>query len=243
MAGKADHRDCTEADTLEQAEEARVERNQKISDNTRTYGRGEGPTGGPMTETPQDQTQQTQAQQTIARLTSRLERAEKQLKGLRFAIPGLVILALAPLLMHLDKPTVVSAESVVAKSFAVKNARGDIVAQFGAGRDGSPSIAFLDANKKVRLMASVGASGPSVSLLDPREVSRATLSLNDKSDPSLTMFNADKLPRSVFAIDSGGSGHLVLYGTAGGLDLAANDGRVRWTPLSGAPVDALPVMK
>ena len=137
----------------------------------------------------------------------------------------------------------VSAKSVIAESFAVKSARGDIVAQFGASRDGSPSIVFLDANKKIRLMASVGASGPSVSLLDPQEVSRATLSLNDKSDPSLTMSNADKLPRSVFAIDAGGSGHLVIYGAAGGLDLAANDGRVRWTPLSGTPVDALPVTK
>jgi hypothetical protein len=35
-------------------------------------------------------------------------------------------------------------------------------------RDGSPSIAFFDATKKVRLMASAGVSGPSVSLLDLR---------------------------------------------------------------------------
>jgi hypothetical protein len=69
------------------------------------------------------------------------------------------------------------------------------------------------------------------------------LSLNDKSDPSLTLFNADKVQRSVFAIDQGGSGHLVLYGTAGGLNLAAHDGRVRWSPLGAAAVDALPVAK
>jgi hypothetical protein len=186
---------------------------------------------------------QEQAQQTIARLTSRLERAEKQLKGLQFAIPGLAVLAVVPLFMQLDKPTVVRATSFIAESFAVRSAGGDIVAQLSAGKDGAPSIAFLDANKKVRLMASVGASGPSVSLLDPQEISRATLSLNDKSGPSLTMSDADKLPRSVFAIDKGGSGHLVLYGTAGGLDLAANDGRVRWTPSGGAPVDILPVTK
>ena len=125
-----------------------------------------------MTDTPQDQ-----AQQTIARLTSRVERAEKELKGLRFAIPGIAILAIVPLLMQLDKPTVVSAKSVIAESFAVKSAGGNIVAQFGVGSDGSPSIVFLDANKKIRLMASLGANGASLSLLDPQQVSRATLSL------------------------------------------------------------------
>jgi hypothetical protein len=188
-----------------------------------------------MTDTP--------AQQAIEQLKSRLERTERQLKGARFIIPALAVLAGVPLFMQFDKPTVISAKSITAESFAVRNPNGDIVAQFSASRDGSPSIAFLDANKKVRLMAWVGSSGPSVSLLDPQEVSRATLSLNEKSDPSLSMSNADKLPRSVFAIDNGGSGHLVLYGTAGGLDLTAHDGRVRWTPSDGAPIDALPTAK
>jgi hypothetical protein len=193
------------------------------------------------TQTPAARAQETQ--QTIAQLTSRLERAEKRLKGLQYAIPGLAMLSVAALLIHLDKPAAVSTKSVLAESFSVRNAKGDIVAQFGAGRDGSPSIAFLDADRKIRLMASVGASGPSLSLLDPREVSRAVLSLNDKSDPSLTLYNADKLSRDVLAIDSGGSGHLVLNGAAGGLDLASHDGRVRWTPSGGAPVDALPITK
>ncbi len=193
---------------------------------------------------------QEQSQQTIEQLKLRLERAEAQLKAFRFVVPGFAVLALLALfiqwdkpIMQLDKPTVITAKSVIAESFTVRNAKGDIVAQMSADSDGSPSIAFRDANKKIRLMASVGANGPSVSLFDPQQVPRAMLSLNDKSDPSLTMSNADKLPRSVFAIDKGGSGQLVLYGTAGGLDLAANDGRVRWNPLSGAPVDAFPVTK
>jgi hypothetical protein len=221
-----------------------------------------------MTDTPAHE----QTQQTIEQLKSRLERAERQMKGLQFSIPGLAVLTGVALFMQTglfnSKPTVISVKSVIAESFAVQSARGDIVAQLSASSDGSPSITFLDANKKVRLMASVGVSdgspsitffdankkvrlmatigvsGPSVSLLDPQEVSRATLSLNDKSDPSLALYNADKLPRSVFAIDNGGSGHLSLYGTAGGLlDLAAHVGRVRWTPSGGAPVDALPVTK
>ena len=194
------------------------------------------------TQTPSAPAQE-QVQQTIEQLKSRLERAEAQLKSFRFAIPALAVLALLALFMQWDKPTVISAKSVIAESFSVRNAKGDLVAQMGADSDGSASIVFLDANKKIRLMASVGANGPFVSLYDPQKVSRATLSLNDKSDPSLTMSNADKLPRSVLAIDKGGSGHLVLYGTSGGLDLAANDGRVRWTPTGGAPIDALPVGK
>ena len=208
-----------------------------------------------MTDTPAHE----QTQQTIEQLKSRLERAEKQMKALQFSILVPTVLAGVALFMQLQKPTVIrvksviaeeisvkdviSAKSVFAENFAVRSARGDIVAELSANRDGSPSIALLDANKKIRLMAWVGVSGPSVSLLDPQEVSRATLSLNDKSDPSLVLYNADKLPRSVFAIDQGGSGHLDLYGTAGGLDLAAHDGRVRWTPSGGAPVDALPVAK
>lgn len=121
------------------------------------------------------------------------------MKALRFTVPGFAILAVIAFLMQLDKPSVISAKSVLAGSFSVQNASGDM----SAGSDGSPSIFFLDANKKIRLVASVGVSGPSVSLLDPEQVA---LSLNDRSDPSLTMSNADKHPRSVFAIDKGGSG-------------------------------------
>ena len=194
------------------------------------------------TQTPSAPTQE-QTQQAIEQLKSRLERTEGQMKGLRFTVVGLSVFAIVALFRQWDKPTVISAKSVVAETLSVRNAKGDIVAQIGADSDGTPSIALRDANQKIRLLASVSASGPSVSLFDPQQVSRAMLSLNENSDPSLTMSNADKLPRSVFAIDKGGSGHLVLYGTAGGLDLAANNGRVRWTPSGGAPVDALPVTK
>jgi len=134
-------------------------------------------------------------------------------------------------------------KSIVAESFAVQSAKGDIVAQLGADRDGLPSLALLDANKKVRLMAWVGAAGPSVTLLDPQQVSRATLSLNEKSD----LRSACPMPTSFHAACSRStppaSGHLVLFSTAGGIDLSAHNGRVRWTPSDGAPVDALPAPK
>ncbi len=194
------------------------------------------------TQTP-SATAQEQTLQTIDQLISRLERAEGQMKGLRFAVVGLAVLACVALFKQLHKPTTIAEKNIVAETFSVRNAKGDIVAQMGADSDGYPGIAFRDANKNIRLMASVNASGPSVSLFDPQRVSRAMLSLNEESEPSLSMSNADKLTRGVFAIDKGGSGHLVLYGTAGGLDLAANNGRVRWTPSGGAPVDALPVTK
>jgi hypothetical protein len=187
------------------------------------------------------------AEQTIERLTARLARVERQLKGLQFAVPGLVILAVAAFAMQLLKPPAVHTQTVVAETLGVKNSNGDVVVRLGTTADGAPSMSFFDAQQKIRLMVGLSANGrPSLSLIDPQQVPRGVLSLNDQFDPSLTMFNAEKLPRSVFSIDggdTGGSGHLILYGTGGGLDLSAFDGRVRWNPRDDAPVDIMPAKK
>jgi hypothetical protein len=187
------------------------------------------------------------AEQTIERLTARLARVEGQLKGLQFAVPGLVILAVAAFAMQLLKPSSVHTQTVVAETLGVKNSHGDVVVRLGTTADGTPSASFFDAQQKIRLMVGLSANGsPSLSLIDPQQVPRAVLSLNDQFDPSLTMFNAEKLPRAVFSIDggnTGGSGHLILYGAGGGLDLSAFDGRVRWNPRDGAPVDIMPAKK
>jgi hypothetical protein len=187
------------------------------------------------------------AEQTIEHLTARLALVEGQLKGLRFAIPGLVIFAVAAFAMQLFKPSAVHTQTVVAERLGVKNPKGDVVVWLATTADGAPSISFLDAQQKVRLAAGLSTNGrPSLSLIDPQQVPRAVLSLNDQLDPSLTMFNAEKLPRAVLSVDggdTGGSGHLIMYGAGGGLDLAAFDGRVRWNPLGGAPVDIMPAKK
>jgi hypothetical protein len=145
------------------------------------------------------------AEQTIERLTARLARVEGQLKGLQFAVPALVILAVAAFVMQLSKPSAVHPQTVVAESLGVKNAKGDVVVWLGTAADGAPTISFFDAQQKIRLMAGLSANGrPSLSLIDPQQVPRAVLSLNDQLDPSLTMFNTEKLPRAVFSIDAGG---------------------------------------
>jgi hypothetical protein len=192
---------------------------------------------------PHAQQTQNDAGQTIASLTARLEKVEGQLKGLQWAIPGLVILVVGSFLMGLNKPTLLDIKTVVAESVGVKNPKGDVVARLGTTSDGAPNIAFFDAQQKIRLMAALRADGgPSISLIDPQQVPRAVLSLNNQFDPSLTMFNAEKLPRTVLATDgadTGGNGHLIMYGAAGGLDLSPSNGRIRWNPKDGAPVDLL----
>ena len=184
-------------------------------------------------------------EQTIERLTSRLERMEGQLKGLQFAVPGSVILAIAAFAMQLSKPSTITTKTVLAESLGVQNSKGDIVVRLGTTPDGAPDIAFFDAEKKIRLMVGLRANGgPSLSLFDPQQGPRAVLSLNDQFDPSFTMFNAEKLPRAVLSTDganTGGNGHLIMYGAGGGLDLSPYDGRVRWNPRGGTPVDLVPV--
>jgi hypothetical protein len=206
------------------------------------------------------------AEEIIQRLTSRLERVEGQLKGLQFVVPVFAIL----LGVQLSTPPVISTKTVVAESFGVKNAMGNVVVRLGTSPDGTPSIGFFDAQQKLRLLAGLGANGtpsvafsdaeqkvrltaglrpnggPSLSLLDPQRRARAILSLNDQQDPSLTLFNADKIPRGVFSTDgadTGNSGHLIIYGAGGGLNLSAYEGQVRWNPRSGAPLDFVPVKK
>ena len=66
------------------------------------------------------------AEQTIERLTARLARVEGQLKGLQFAVPGLVILAVAAFAMQLLMPSAVHTQSVVAETLGVKNSNGDV---------------------------------------------------------------------------------------------------------------------
>jgi hypothetical protein len=201
----------------------------------------------PQVRQPQVDAAPLNAEQTIERLTARLARVEGQLKGLQFAFPGFVIFAVAVFAMQLFKPSAVHTQTVVAESLGVKNAKGDLVISLGTTADGAASISFLDAQQKIRLMAGLSANGrPSLSLIDPQQVPRAVLSLNDQLDPSLAMFNAEKLPRAVFSVDGGdtaASGHLIMYGAGGGLDLSAFDGRVRWNPRGGAPVDIMPAKK
>ena len=81
----------------------------------------------PNTQTPTAPAHE-QAQQTIERLKSRLECAEKQMKGLQFSIPGLAILAYVPLFMQLNKPTVMLRENRDRPSFSVQSTRVTLVA-------------------------------------------------------------------------------------------------------------------
>src|SRR5262249_43344084 len=119
---------------------------------------------------PQTQPAEADAQQTIERLTARLERVEGQLKRLQYAVPALVILAVASLIMQLNEPSTVNAKTVVAESFSVQNAKGDIVVRLGTTSAGAANIAFFDAQQKIRLMAGLRANGgPSLSLFDQQE--------------------------------------------------------------------------
>jgi hypothetical protein len=179
----------------------------------------------------------------IERLTSRLERQESYMTGLRWIVPGIMIFIITGFgfSLGLFKHPAADARTVVAEAFVLKNSAGDIVARLGMTPDGAPDIAFFDKERNLRLMVGLRADGgPSVSLVDPQHAPRAVLSLNNQHDPSLTMFNTANLPRAVVSLDrsdQGGSGHVILYGAGGGLDLSSYDGRVRWNPRGGASQD------
>ena len=176
---------------------------------------------------------------TLENMASHIQRQDRALKALRWSVLGATIMAAAAILASQWHATVnagtIKAKTLSVEILALRNETGKIVALISSTSDGTPHISLFDSREKVRLSIGLNQDGaPSVSLLDPEQVHRAVLSLNDHQDASLTMYNAAKLPRAALAVDSVSSGHMVLFGTGGGLNLSALDGRVQWTPVDGA---------
>jgi hypothetical protein len=179
------------------------------------------------------------AEPTLEALASHIQRQDRSLKALRWSALGATIMAAAAILASQWHSTVsagtVKAKTLSVETIALRNDTGKIVALISSTSDGTPHISLFDRSEKVRLSIGLRQDGaPSVSLLDTEQGSRAVLSLNDHQDASLTIFNAAKLPRATLAVDAASSGHMVLYGTGGGLNLSASDGRVQWNPVDGA---------
>ena len=176
---------------------------------------------------------------TLENLVSHIQRQNRSLKAMRWSLLGVTIMAAAAILASQWHGTVnagtVKAKTLSAETIALRNGTGKIVALISSTSDGTPHISLFDSREKVRLSIGLRQDGaPSVSLLDTEQGHRAVLSLNDHQDASLTMFNAAKLPRATFAVDAVSSGHMVLYGAGGALNLSAVDGRVQWNPVGGA---------
>ncbi|TYO64332.1 hypothetical protein FXV83_23565 [Bradyrhizobium hipponense] len=176
---------------------------------------------------------------TLENLASHIQRQDRLLKALKWSVLGATIMAAATIVSSQLQSTVsantVKVKTLSAETIALRNDTGKIVALISSASDGTPQISLFDGREKVRLSIGLRPNGaPSVALLDAEQGSRAMLSLNDQQDPSLTMSNAAKLPRAVLGVDVANSGHMVLFGTGGGLNLSASDGRVQWNPVNGA---------
>jgi hypothetical protein len=176
---------------------------------------------------------------TLENLASHIQRQDRSLKAMSWSVLGATILAAAAIISSQWHATVnadaVKAKTLSVETIALRNGTGKIVALISSSSDGTPHISLFDSREKVRLSLGLRQDGaPSVSLLDSEQGHRAVLSLNEHQDASLTMYNAAKLPRAALAVDSVSSGHMVLFGIGGGLNLSALDGRVQWTPVGGA---------
>ncbi len=142
------------------------------------------------------------------------------------------------------RATSLNSDTVFAQTIALRNKMGEIVALLDSSSDGSPQISLFDRQKKTRMSISLRANGgPSIGLSDPDSKARAVLSLNDRQEPSLTFYDPNEpndqkgTQRVLLGVDTGGSGLLYLFGSAGALNLATGNGRMRWPPVGGTPED------
>jgi hypothetical protein len=184
------------------------------------------------------------AELTIDGLASRVERLEAFTGGLRWLVAALVVaIGIALVFFLVAQQSQISNKSVRAESFFLRNAAGNNIAVLGSDADGMPSLALLDAQKKVRLLIYLQHDGlPGLSLLDPQSQTRATLSLNNDQDPSLVLFDAQKDLRAIFGLDTNSAAITRLLSSKGSLNLFGSNGSVQWNAAGGAAKD-VPVQK
>jgi hypothetical protein len=187
------------------------------------------------------------AELTIDHLASRIQRLEDIVSGgaRRWVIAALfaVMIIVSVSLIFLAQTNWTPVKSVGAETFVLRNSSGDSIAVLGSDPHGMPSLALLDAKKKVRLLIYLQRDGlPGISLLDPQSQTRATISLNDAQAPSLVLFDAEKNLRAFFGLDINSAAVTRLFSSAGGLGLNGADGSVQRNAAGGAGKD-VPVQK
>jgi hypothetical protein len=191
-------------------------------------------------------------ERTVESLAARLDRQAQSMRLLWVAVVSVPMLWISfSGMWRSDKirATSLNADTVFAQTLALSNKMGEIVALLHSSSDGSPQISLFDRQKKLRMSLSLRANGtPVMSLLDADSRDRSVLSLNERHEASLVFYeptepNDQKGPQRVMlTVDTGGSGLLYLFGSAGALNLATGNGRMKWTPVGGTAQD-LPLQK
>jgi hypothetical protein len=182
---------------------------------------------------------------TVESVAARLDRQAQLMRLSWFVLASLAVFVIAWMRTpDTIRAKIVNADTVSAGTVALTNNMDEIVALLSSSSDGSPQISLFDRQKKLRMSLSLRANGgPSISLLDADSRGRSVLSLNDRQEPSLVFYEPtepkdQKGPQRVMlTVDTSGSGYLALFGTAGALNLASFDGRMRWSPVTGTPQD------
>jgi len=119
---------------------------------------------------------------TIGEMTERLRRLERQGRAFRLAVV-IAILGLIGQTAY-DHFRLHDARTIAAENFAVRNARGEVVALLGVGPNGQPSLALSDASGRVRAAINLAPSGtPSIMLADADKTVRAGIALRDDGSP------------------------------------------------------------
>ncbi len=124
--------------------------------------------------------------QTQETLLNRLEKLERENRGIKIAGSIALLGAAGALFLGLAAPPT---KTVEAELFILRDAQGKARMMMSVGDEG-PALTLLDKNGKLRVNLGVDKEGPALDLLDAAENPRAQLLISDDKGALLNLYDA-----------------------------------------------------
>lgn len=124
--------------------------------------------------------------QTQETLLNRLEKLERENRGIKILGSIALLGAAGALFLGLAAPPT---KTVEAELFILRDTQGKARMMMSVGDEG-PSLTLLDKNGKLRVNLGVDKDGPALDLLDAAENPRAQLMITDEKGPLLNLYDA-----------------------------------------------------
>ncbi|MDH5642870.1 MAG: hypothetical protein OEY63_01620 [Gemmatimonadota bacterium] len=148
-----------------------------------------------------------------SRLHDTVERLERQVRTLRRAIGGVVLLGITVGGLAWTFP---QGQTITADRFMVLDANGIPRGSFGSVADGSIGITIADEAMSPRLELAVTPAGnPRIAMYDADQRVRNEITMNEDGEPRMVFAGSEETPRIAISLSNDGSAQILFMNPDG----------------------------